>query len=190
MVQLLHLLLEELLNQTSYDENAALAEEKHFLKDYTIPLVQLDAKQVILCFSHNHNSFDKKRLLNSVGCSTCNYAENISINDFIKEEEIKTFFLNDIDQILEDYKPGLPENKPDVIQQTKEISKKREEMMENMKPVLSFKQNDGKTIQMNKQQILQKCQRHIQQNDEGMVLSMMNDMLNLIKNLQKQNLPS
>ena len=43
----------ELLNQTSYDENAALAEEKHFLKDYSIPLYQLDPKQVILCFSHN-----------------------------------------------------------------------------------------------------------------------------------------
>ena len=35
---------------------AALAEEKEFLKNYTIPMVQLDPMQVILVFSHSHNT--------------------------------------------------------------------------------------------------------------------------------------
>ena len=51
----------KLLLETSYDPTASLAEEKHFLKNYTIPFVQLDPKKVILVFSHSHNTFDKKK---------------------------------------------------------------------------------------------------------------------------------
>ena len=36
-----HLLLKRTFKQTSYDDEACIAEEKHFLKDYTIPFVQL-----------------------------------------------------------------------------------------------------------------------------------------------------
>ena len=53
----------KLLEQTSYDDNAELAEEKHFLKNYTIPLVQLDPMKSILCFAHQYNTFDKRKLL-------------------------------------------------------------------------------------------------------------------------------
>ena len=41
----------ELLKISSYDDNAELAEEKHFLKDYTIPFVQLDPRKTILVLS-------------------------------------------------------------------------------------------------------------------------------------------
>ena len=40
----------ELLKKTKYNENASLAEEKEFLKDYTIPFVQLDPMKTILVF--------------------------------------------------------------------------------------------------------------------------------------------
>ena len=33
----------ELLNQTKFNEDSSVAEEKKFLKDYTIPFVQLDS---------------------------------------------------------------------------------------------------------------------------------------------------
>ena len=49
----------ELLKQTSYDDNAELAEEKHFLKNYTVPLVQLDPMKAILVFAHQFNTFDQ-----------------------------------------------------------------------------------------------------------------------------------
>ena len=39
-----------LLDITSYEDNAALAEERHFLKEYTIPFVQLDPLKSILVF--------------------------------------------------------------------------------------------------------------------------------------------
>ena len=32
----------ELLKNTQYDDNSEMAEEKHFLKNYTVPLIQLD----------------------------------------------------------------------------------------------------------------------------------------------------
>ena len=50
----------ELLNDHAYEEHAALAEEKAFLKNYTVPFVHLEPKKVILVFSHIHNTFDKK----------------------------------------------------------------------------------------------------------------------------------
>ena len=52
-----------LLKQTSYDDEAEYAEEKQFLKNYSIPFVQLDPKKSILVFAHDSNTFDKSRLL-------------------------------------------------------------------------------------------------------------------------------
>jgi glycosyltransferase involved in cell wall biosynthesis len=123
----------ELLLQTRYDDNAALAEEKQFLKNYTVPFFQLDSMKTILVFSHNHNSFDKKTLLEP---KNLNQFVNISekkVTDFIKEENIYQFFMKDIDLLLENYEPGRPEHKPDVIKQTNEMHVKREKMMEQQK---------------------------------------------------------
>ena len=38
---------------------------KPFLKNYTIPFVQLDPIKTILCFSHDQNTFDKAKLLDN-----------------------------------------------------------------------------------------------------------------------------
>ena len=40
-----------LLEQTEYSDEAALAEEKQFLKNYTVPFIQLDPFKTILVFS-------------------------------------------------------------------------------------------------------------------------------------------
>ena len=53
----------KLLAETSYDDEAELAEEKKFLKNYQVPLVQLDPKKSILVFAHQYNTFDKRQLL-------------------------------------------------------------------------------------------------------------------------------
>ena len=52
----------ELLQITKYNEEKSLAEEKEFLKSYSIPMIQLEPKQTILVFSHTQNTFDKKLL--------------------------------------------------------------------------------------------------------------------------------
>lgn len=53
----------KLLEQTRYDDDAEIAEEKAFLKNYTIPFAQLDPRKCILVFAHQYNTFDKRKLL-------------------------------------------------------------------------------------------------------------------------------
>jgi len=119
----------ELLQHTKYDETACLAEEKHFLKNYTIPFVQLDSMKCILVFSHCHNSFDKKQLLTQNTNNPYIKETIVTPQDFVKEHDILQFFMKDIDNLLEKYQPGKPENKPDVLKQMEDIKKNRENMI-------------------------------------------------------------
>ena len=114
----------DLLTKTKFDENSSVAEEKKFLKDYTIPFVQLESKKCILVVSHNHNSFDKKELLNQ-GPNPNIHETSLMPYDFIKEPEILHFFMEDVDALLDDYDPGNPIYKPDVIKQLAEIDKSK-----------------------------------------------------------------
>jgi glycosyltransferase involved in cell wall biosynthesis len=120
----------ELLTQTSYNNDAALAEEKHFLKDYSIPLIQLDPLKTILVFSHIHNSFDKKELLKQNGNKYMKLSTKV-INDFIKDENIKDFFINKMDNLLQDYNPGKIENKPEVLKQIIEIKENKNKIIQD-----------------------------------------------------------
>jgi glycosyltransferase involved in cell wall biosynthesis len=118
----------ELLKITSFREESSVAEEKFFLKDYTIPFVQLDSNKSILVFSHRHNSFDKKELLKQMPNPNVHETE-ILPNNLVKEPDILKFFMEDIDSLLESYAPGKPENKPDVTKELKKIKEKREIMI-------------------------------------------------------------
>ena len=108
----------ELLKITSYENHAALAEEKHFLKNYTIPFVQLDPLKTILVFSHEHNTFDKRKLMEHPNPMLKDSEKTVDM--FIRRPEeahIKKFFLEDVDELLKQYDLGKPEQKPDVLQQ-------------------------------------------------------------------------
>ena len=118
-----------------YDENACLAEEVSFLKGYTVPFVQLNPLKTILVFSHEHNSFDKRRLLGEI--QTTKSDTNLQVSDFIRtarEAPILRFFMQDIDRMLVEYAPGLPTMKQDVLRQTAEIEAKRRAMMSPAAP--------------------------------------------------------
>jgi glycosyltransferase involved in cell wall biosynthesis len=122
----------ELLKQTRYQDNAAVAEEREFLKGYTIPFVQLDPMKTILCFSHEQNTFDKRKLLDNPHPDYVKESQK-KVTDFIcleKESAIKKFFMEEIDPLLEKYEPGNPRMKPDVLKQIAEIEKDREKMMQ------------------------------------------------------------
>lgn len=116
----------ELLKQTSFSNTASLAEEKAFLKDYTIPFAQLDPLKTILVFAHEQNTFDKRELLKNP--SPLITKTELMPKDFIKDAEIYQFFTNDIDNKLKNYSYGMVKNKPDVVKQTNEIFIKREKM--------------------------------------------------------------
>ena len=113
----------ELLNITSYNEEACLAEEKHFLKDYTIPFVQLNPLKTILVFSHSQNTFDKKKLLVNVPNNYVKQSDK-TLKTFIEKDDTITFYSETIHELIKDYKEGEIIMKPDVIKQTKEIQEK------------------------------------------------------------------
>jgi glycosyltransferase involved in cell wall biosynthesis len=121
----------ELLRETTYNENASLAEEKEFLKNYTIPLKQLDTEKTILVFSHIHNSFDKKLLLEQ-GMNKYLQPSTKKVEDYIQDHIIYSFFMDKIDTVLSAYEYGNPKYKPDVLKQTQEMIVEREARQKEM----------------------------------------------------------
>ena len=121
----------ELLKITKYNETAAVAEEREFLKDYTIPFVQLDPMKAILVFSHIHNTFDKRKMLDNQHPDFFRECDK-TVEAFIRnksEKDIYNFFMKDIDELLANYEPGEPKMKPDVLKQIKEIEEQRDKMI-------------------------------------------------------------
>jgi hypothetical protein len=134
----------ELLDQCRYDEHAAIAEEKAFLKNYTIPFVQLDPLKSILVFSHEQNTFDKRKLLdmpNSQFQKISDKTVDMFIRQGEKEASIKKYFLEDIGALLDAYEPGNPSYKPDVLDQMKKIEAERDRMMQE------YQKSNGGTSQ-------------------------------------------
>jgi len=127
----------QLLKQTRYNEDACLAEEREFLKGYTIPFVQLDPLKTILVFSHSHNTMDKRILLDNieiVGHPDSQYAKYSlkTLVDFIKDDKIVKFFTEDLEKRLTAYEPGDIKLKPDVLKQIGEIEEKKKQMMKSI----------------------------------------------------------
>jgi hypothetical protein len=127
----------QLLKQTRYNEDACLAEEREFLKGYTIPFVQLDPMKTILVFSHSHNTMDKRILLDNidiVGHPDSQYAKYSSktLGDFIKDDKIVKFFTEELEDKLAAYEPGDIKLKPDVLKQIGEIEERKNQMMKNI----------------------------------------------------------
>jgi len=182
----------ELLKQTKYEEDAAVAEERAFLKEYTIPFVQLDPMKAILVFSHNHNTFDKRKMLDNPHPDFFRECDK-TVEMFIRqpfEKNIYNFFMNDIDPLLEKYEPGDPKMKPDVLKQIKEIEEKREEMIkeEMAKQQASGQimlQQPGKPpIALNNQQIVEMIQQ--QQVQLQQLAQKCEDSDKIVSTLQKQ----
>ena len=118
----------KLLKQHRYNDDACLAEERAFLKDYTVPFVQLNPMKVILVFSHEHNTFDKRKLLVNANPDIVRDSPK-KVMDFIKDNALRRFYMVELEKLLENYAPGRPEMKPDVIAQTLQLEKEREKMM-------------------------------------------------------------
>ena len=122
----------ELLSESKlkYDEHACVAEERAFLHGYTIPMAQLDPMKVILVFSHEHNTFDKRILLANLDRKDIDPNMQVSpkrVSDFIKEPGLLQFYMHDIDAALDAYAPGHPSMKPDVLQQLREKMQKHQQ---------------------------------------------------------------
>jgi glycosyltransferase involved in cell wall biosynthesis len=191
----------ELLTQTSFKDDVALAEEKIFLKNYTIPFVQLDTMKTILVFSHIQNSFDKKILLKDLPTPFITES-NKTVDDFIvneNEREIKHFFMEDIDALLNAYEPGNPNNKIDVMTQLDAIQKHRTQVANQQKQYmdilkkLNINPNDS-LVQKNNQTLINP---EVKINEMSMVINelllennLLKDKANYFENKMKQLISS
>lgn len=150
----------ELLLQTSFSEDAMLAEEKHFLKDYTIPLLQLDSTKTILVLAHIHNTFDKKKLLKKQNNGV---KESIySLNNFIKDKKLKNFYAKELNSVLEKYELGKINFKPEVLKQINQILETRSEHMEKM--YQNYINQMGQKLQMS-EQLLEEKNKKLQEKE-------------------------
>ena len=82
----------KLLEQTRYDDDAKIAEEKKFLKNYTIPFVRLNPEKTILVFAHQYNTFDKRKLLVNANPMYVK-PTNMKPTAFIKDIDILKFYV-------------------------------------------------------------------------------------------------
>lgn len=145
----------ELLQQTKFDEESSVAEERKFLKEYKIPFVQLDSNKSILVFSHNHNSFDKKELLKQMPNPHI-HETSLLPGDLVKEPEILKFFMEDINDLLDNYEPGNPSNKPDVTKQLSKMKIEREnKIQELIKQQTDYKDTINKLTMMTNPHVYQ-----------------------------------
>ena len=193
-----------LLKQTSYDDSAILAEEKHFLKNYTIPFIQFDPFKTILVVSHEQNTFDKKRLINKQN-KLCKES-NIKVKQFIENKELHEFYKEEINVLLKTYEPGDIKNKPRVLEEIKRKDKERQEMSDN-KPsgiFVSDKENNAKQLTVKEVKMYldhkskenmflkEKIKELINENKELMKknkdLMQKTESTNHIENIQEENL--
>ena len=112
-----------LLKQTKYEDDAVLGEEKYFLKDYTIPFVQLEPLKTILVFSHNHNTFDKRRLIDT-NSQVCKESA-MKVNQIVKDKAMYHFYTKELDTLLQSYEAGEVKHKPEVLAEMKRRDQER-----------------------------------------------------------------
>ena len=146
----------KLLETSVYDNDACLAEEKAFLKDYTVPFIQLDPIKTILVFSHEQNTFDKRKLLENKHPQFVKPSAK-TIGTFIKEANLKDFYMN-IDNKIKDYEPGMPHMKPDVMQQMikiEESRRKQAEAQSKQQGQITIHQEGKGPVTLNNEQVVQ-----------------------------------
>jgi len=130
----------ELLEKTQFTETNALAEERDFLKNYTIPLVQLDSLKTIMVFSHAHNSLNKECLLENPA-QTKTSATSLTVDDIISNDELKQFYMCDMNSALLNYDAGKPEHKPKLLEQIKKMNDERGKRRQDHNKLIEHKQS-------------------------------------------------
>ena len=134
-----------------------------------------------MVFSHEHNTFDKRKLLDNPHPQYCKESDKV-VDDFVKEVDLKDFYMNQIEERLVSYEPGKPSMKPDVLQQIIEIEERRRKEAENMAQQMQqqnsgnimIKQPDGNEISLSNEQTVK-----ILQDQQEKINSLMGEMNNL-----------
>jgi glycosyltransferase involved in cell wall biosynthesis len=170
-----------LLKDTHYEDTAYLAEEKYFLKNYTVPFIQLDPLKTILVFSHEQNTFDKRKLIDTSN-KMCNESA-LQVKNFIKNVELQKFYMEDIGKLLLTYDAGNIKHKPEVID---EIKKRDIEREKHKTQTVSVKQPDGKDRVLTNNEIIEALKFKMDENAKlQKELELKNNQINQLLQLIK-----
>jgi hypothetical protein len=118
------------------------------LKNYTIPLKQLDSLKSIIVFSHKHNSLNKEKLLDNLEL-TKTVETNLKIDDYFVDPVLKHFYTKDMNILLDTYEPGKPEHKPKLMEQMKLMEDERNKRIEEHNNMLEAQQKIMNSLQRN-----------------------------------------
>lgn len=160
-----------LLSRTRYDPHACVAEEKEFLRNYTVPLVQLDPTKTILAFAHQQSTFDKTELLGFAGGGYVKRSPR-KLEDFGPAEAIRPY-IDDIAPGLGSYEQGSQEHKKDTLVQLDKLREMRDRRAaqaaqrstaQQRDTIIEMRQPDGSKLALTSDEvvhILQMQQRRI-----------------------------
>jgi glycosyltransferase involved in cell wall biosynthesis len=156
----------QLLLETSFNDDNALAEERFFLKNYTIPLKQLDSLKSIIVFSHEHNSLNKEKLLDNLEM-TKTVSTDYNIDELVLDPILKQFYTVEMNILLKNYEPGKPEHKPKLLEQMKKIEEERNKrledhtkMMESQQKLLANSYKYNQSNQSNQSKEIEAIKQH------------------------------
>ena len=96
---------------------------------------------------------------NNIVSNPSNYSATL-VSDFIKETDLYEWFINKIDIELENYEPGLPKYKPDVLKQLAEFEERIKQRKKSLTPDIGITiQRKGKSpIKLNQDQVVKLLQ--------------------------------
>ena len=109
----------DLLDTCSFNNSSVFGEEKYFLKDNTIPVLQLDINDTILVISHTHNTINKEYLLETE--NEYSKLDGSPLDVFIENKDVLFFVQHNMLDALDKYEPGLIKYKPGVVAEKKNI---------------------------------------------------------------------
>jgi hypothetical protein len=108
---------------------------------------------------------------------------------FIKEQNMKDFYMNKIDKLLVNYEPGKPCMKPDVLQQMLDIERERrryaEKHVKNGSGQITISTSDGKQQVLNNDQIVSLLRQN--QEQLKMLANLNNEKDEEIRNLKNNS---
>ena len=177
----------KLLKQSHYEDDAVLAEEKHFLKNYTVPFVQLDPMKTILVFSHEQNTFDKRRLIQKEN-KMC-HETNVKCKQMVSKPSLIDFYTHKIGELLKLYDPGDVKHKPEVLKEIDRRDKEREQLtknrINNMKSAICIQGRDGQKRELTNMEVMKLLQKNAQDLTEAR--NKIKELEGTIQKLQEEN---
>ena len=104
----------ELLNTCSFNDELFIAEERSFLKNCTIPLLQMPVTKTILVIAHSQNSCNKYNLITQ-GETQYVKKTKVKLETLVPDHEARYFITTGIHEKLKEYTAGDLRKKPDIL---------------------------------------------------------------------------